>query len=289
MTPQHRLRRAILHAAAAACVVVPLSGFLGLDSLFSPGKDLWERWRTHNAASTAVIDHAPWTAILQTYVVMGDDGVARFDYGGVSEADRMALANYTARLSRTRISSYNRGEQKAYWINFYNALTVRLILENYPVDSIREIDLSPGLTSDGPWDKKLMVVEGEEITLNDIEHRILRPIWDDPRIHYALNCASIGCPNLQPQAYTARNMDTLLNAGARAYVNHPRGVTLLPGNELLVSSIYDWFEEDFGDSEEGVIRHLAAFAEPPLRQVLETLDEIEDYTYDWSLNDTASR
>ena len=149
----------------------------------------------------------------------------------------------------TPVSSLNRGEQLAYWINFYNALTVQVILDHYPTDSILDIKISPGFFSIGPWDKKLVTVEGEELSLNDMEHRILRPIWRDPRIHYGVNCASIGCPNLLTTAYTADNVDGLLTENAVAYVNHPRGASLQNG-ALTVSSIYDWFEEDFGGNED---------------------------------------
>ena len=100
-------------------------------------------------------------------------------------------------LSGVAIGGYAPDEQRAFWINLYHALTVRVILSHYPVSGIREIDISPGLFARGPWDRKLIPVEGVELTLNDIEHRILRPIWRDPRVHYALNCASLGCPDLR--------------------------------------------------------------------------------------------
>ena len=156
-------------------------------------------------------------------------------YAAVSGSDRKALDAYLKRLGGTSVSKLKRSEQRAYWINLYNALTVQVILAHYPVESIRDIDISPGFFSDGPWGKKLMQVEGEEVSIDDIEHRILRPIWKDPRIHYAVNCASIGCPNLQPVAFTSANADTLLTEGAKAYVNHPRGVRF-DGGSLVVSS-----------------------------------------------------
>ena len=119
---------------------------------------------------------------------------------------------------------------------------------------------------------------------DDIEHRILRPLWREPRTHYAINCASIGCPNLMREAFTAGNTEALLDAGARAYVNHPRGVTVA-GDNLVVSSIYDWFQVDFGGSDKGVIRHLRQYAEPALEARLQRFDSIDDDEYDWSLND----
>ncbi len=136
----------------------------------------------------------------------------------------------------------------------------------------------------GPWGKKLVAVEGETLSLDDIEHRILRPIWRDPRIHYGVNCASIGCPNLIATAYTAENMDSLLTENARAYVNHPRGAVVEDG-ALTVSKIYSWFDEDFGGNEAGVIAHLRDYAGPELLARLRDIDDVADYEYDWALND----
>ncbi|MCG8547372.1 MAG: DUF547 domain-containing protein, partial [Alphaproteobacteria bacterium] len=212
--------------------------------------------------------------------------VNRFDYRNVSDMDRKALKRYIDRLANTQISRYSRSEQMAYWINLYNALTVQVILDHYPVDSIREINISPGLFAFGPWDKKLITIEGQEVSLNDIEHRILRPIWQDPRIHYAVNCASIGCPDLQQTAFTGSNLERMLDEAATAYINHPRGVRLDNG-ELTVSSIYVWFQEDFGDSDKAVIEHLKQYAKPSLKSALESKTEIDDDEYDWDINETG--
>ncbi|HER63264.1 MAG TPA: DUF547 domain-containing protein, partial [Desulfobacteraceae bacterium] len=166
----------------------------------------------------------------------------------------------------------------------YNALTVQVILNHYPVKSIMDIDISPGFFSNGPWDAKLLTIKGEKVSLNDIEHRILRPIFKDNRIHYAVNCASLGCPDLQPVAYTAANTEKLLEAGARAYINSPRGARMEKGR-LYVSSIYKWFRVDFGGSEDGVIKHLLQYAEDDLAESLRTYDKGLRDDYDWSLND----
>ena len=170
----------------------------------------------------------------------------------------------------------------AYWINLYNALTVKVVLSAYPVESIRDIDISPGLLSDGPWDKKLVEIGGEAVSLNDIEHRILRPIWRDPRIHYAVNCASISCPNLQKKAFTAKSAERMLDAAARAYINDRRGVRR-EDERVVVSSIYAWFTDDFGGDVAGVIAHLKQYANPELILILEAATELED-AYDWTLN-----
>ena len=279
-------RIARLPLVVAALVVIalgPRPGWAFVESLFAPSAELWDRWAAHDASATDRIDHAAWQAFLDRHVQSGPDGVNRIGYGNVTADDRAVLDRYIARLAATPISRYSRGEQQAYWINLYNALTVQVILNHMPVDSIRDIDISPGLFADGPWGKKLVTIEGEAVSLNDIEHRILRPIWRDPRIHYAVNCAAIGCPNLQSQAFTAENAEALLDKGAREYVNHPRGVRLEDGR-LRVSSIYVWFQEDFGGSDAAVIAHLGQYAEADLGGRLASASGIDGHDYDWALN-----
>jgi hypothetical protein len=250
----------------------------------APSAKLWPRWLAHEAQSTRTIDHTPWDVFLRTYVIAPHpSGINRVRYGDVTPADRQALQEYIAALQAVPITAYNRQEQKAYWINLYNALTVELVLEHYPVDSIRNIDISPGLFSDGPWGAKLASVEGAKVSLDDIEHRILRSIWQDNRIHYAVNYASLGCPNLLPVAYTASNVEHLLEQGARDYVNHSRGVAFERG-ALRVSGIYVWFKEDFDGSVAGILRHLRRYANGALAKRLAAYSGRLKTLYDWRLN-----
>ncbi len=214
----------------------------------------------------------------------GADGIHRIAYARVLPADRAALKGYLKTLQGIVVSRLNRAEQRAYWINLYNAATVDVVLAHYPVESILKINISPGLLARGPWGKELLKVEGVALSLDAIEHRILRPIWSDPRTHYAVNCASIGCPNLATRAYTAANMEALLEQGAREYVNHPRGVQLENG-KLTVASIYEWFKDDFGGDDAGVIAHVKRYAAPPLARQLGGITTIADDRYDWALND----
>jgi hypothetical protein len=262
------------------------TGFGSGERLFAPSADLWKRWQAHDAASRAVIDHGVWDRLLKKLVAPGEDGLNRFRYGGAGQADRQTLDRYVSSLTALPISTYNRAEQMAYWINLYNAVTVQVVLNHYPVKTIRDIDISPGFFADGPWGKKLVTVEGETISLNDIEHRILRPIWRDNRVHYAVNCASVGCPNLQPAAYAGATLEAMLEAGAMAYVNSPRGVAIKNGS-ITVSKIYDWFIADFGHDEKSVMAHLTKYATPELARQLSAIGEIEDVAYDWRLNDAG--
>lgn len=265
--------------ASALLVAAALAG----TALAAPKAVLWERWLRYEPASAVIIDHSGWDEFLLRYLVVGADGINRVRYGAVTGDDLTALKKYIGQLSAVAVSGLNRNEQRAYWINLYNAVTVMLIVKHYPVASIRDIDISPGWFSDGPWGKKVVSVEGVEVSLDDMEHRILRPIWRDPRLHYSLNCAALGCPNLQARAFTASNAEGLLGAGARQYVNHPRGARVDSG-KLRVSSIFKWFREDFGGSDAAVIEHLRKYAVPELRDALGGLEGISGHDYDWGLN-----
>jgi hypothetical protein len=250
----------------------------------APKAELWARWQKHDPSSREQVDHAAWDRLLKRYVVHNDpSGIHRVRYQAVTPEDRKTLKSYVQALQAVAISNYSRAEQKPYWINLYNAATIDLVLGRFPVASIRDINISPGLLARGPWGAKLLSVEGEKLSLDDIEHRILRPIWKDNRVHYALNCASLGCPNLQPAAYTAANTDELLGRGAREFINHPRGVSIQKGR-LQVSSIYVWFQEDFGGDAEGLMEHWREYAEPRLAEALSRYSGGLAHDYDWRLN-----
>lgn len=255
-----------------------------LTALTVPKPELWPHWDAHNDRFKVAIDHATWNAFLALYVRKSEDGINRVAYSEVTPEDRARLDGYVRLMQTVPIGRFARKEQLAYWINLYNAETVKLVLDHYPVSSILKIAISPGWFDRGPWDAKLLKIEGEELSLNDIEHRILRPIWRDSRIHYALNCASLGCPNLQPQAFTGGNTEAMLDNAAREYVNHPRGAHFEDGH-LIVSSIYNWYKSDFGGSDATVLAHLRRYAEPKLARRLGGVSEISDYQYDWALND----
>lgn len=246
-----------------------------------------------SAPPARAADHAPFDVLLGRYVVVSPDGINRVRYGAwtANAADRAALDAYVAALERERPSRLSRDEAFAYWANLYNAVTLQIVLENYPVRSIRDIrsrTLDPrGLI--GPWRTPRVSVEGRRLSLDQIEHAILRPDFNDPRVHYAVNCASIGCPNLQPRAWRAASLNADLDAAARAYINHSRGVHINAQGRLRVSSIYRWFASDFGGAPLGVLAHLRTYAGPALAARLRSANVISSYAYDWSLNDAGDR
>jgi hypothetical protein len=249
----------------------------------APRAEAWDYWNSSQQNQTLQIDHSPWQGFLDRYLVIPKDGISRVRYSAVSEQDHSSLSDYLDYLQRLPVKQMTRNQQLAYWINLYNAGTVHVILSHYPVDSILDIDISPGLFSNGPWGKKLFTIDNQSLSLDDIEHRILRPLWKDPRIHYAVNCASLGCPNLHGSAFTQGNAEQLLEQAAENFINHPRAVQVDQGR-LVVSSIYHWFKADFGEYDKAVIDHLKAYAKTSLKQMLEKVVEINDHEYDWTLN-----
>ena len=239
-------------------------------------------WVESNEKNTAIIDHAHWQSLLNSYLINNHpSGVNRFDYKAVNDTDRKKLRDYLSNMQQLDPRIYNRAEQKAYWINLYNALTVDLILKNYPVGSITK--LGESFFSFGPWDDKIANIQEKNLSLNDIEHGILRPLFRDNRIHYAVNCASISCPNLAKEAYTAINTESLLEQGAKEYINHPRGVIFEKG-QLKISSIYHWYKVDFGNKDSTLINHLIKYANPDLSKNLRQYQGDIEHDYNWDLN-----
>ncbi|WP_170571534.1 DUF547 domain-containing protein [Ruegeria atlantica] len=231
-------------------------------------------------------DHRDWTDFLSRYVAPDAEGVNRVAYGNVTTPDRDRLDRYLIELQAVDPADLTRDQQLAFWINLYNAATVDVVLENYPVASIR--DIKDGPFSIGPWSRSLVQVAGEDLSLNDIEHRIIRPTFDEPRIHYALNCAAVGCPNLMDRAWRAETLERDLTTAEHAYINDPRGVRFDARGGLILSKIYIWFREDFGPDEQAVLAYIGTVAEPELRARILEAQRVKAYQYDWALNDAAA-
>ncbi len=229
--------------------------------------------------SNQAIDHAAWDELLSKYVKTYPDGVNRVDYAAFKKNDAKRLSDYLAAMQAVDIEKYNKTEQFAFWVNLYNAATVDTILKKYPLKSIKDI----GLLGQGPWKDKILTVSGKKLSLDDIEHGILRPNWKDVRIHYAVNCASIGCPNLASRAYTANKLEPMLEDAARAYINSPRGFARVDG-ALVASSIFDWYVDDWGN-QAAVLDHARKYANKETIKIIGSSTEIESHDYNWSLND----
>lgn len=254
-------------------------------ALAVPDADLWEIWQAQDPTSNVQVDHSAWQSFLDRYLLSGGNGILRVDYA-IDPSQRTKLDDYLTMLQALDPRTLNRHEQLAYWINLYNAMTIEVVLENPQKGSI--LRMGRGLFSIGPWDDPVLRIAGESLTLNDVEHRILRPIWHDHRIHYALNCASLGCPNLNPEAYTAVNAETLMAQSEADYIRHPRGVSFSDQGRLQLSSIFKWYQHDFAADEAGLLDYLARH-NCELRERLRSYDGPIDYRYDWNLNRAVPR
>ncbi|WP_157893762.1 DUF547 domain-containing protein [Aquidulcibacter paucihalophilus] len=229
---------------------------------------------------------AVWDELLGRYVRPDSTGLNRVDYAAwkANAGDMRALDSVVAGLAASKISALPKANQFATWANLYNAITIQVVLARFPVKSIR--DIKPNLLAMGPWKEPRVRVEGKQVSLDDIEHGIMRKQWRDPRVHYSVNCASIGCPNLGRRGWRAESLDADLDAAARAFINSPRGVRVVGPQKLRVSSIYQWFKVDFGNNEAGILTHLRRYAAPPLLAQMTNARIVGD-DYDWSINATS--
>jgi hypothetical protein len=240
-----------------------------------------EPFAKHDPAAVATVDHGPWAEFLLRYLRIGPDGVHRIGYGRVTARDRALLDNYIDHLTALEFARLSRPEQIATWINLYNALVVRLVIEHYPIGRITDIE-----PPSGPFGLPLVDLAGQRLSLRDIEERILLPLEHDPRILYALSCGAIGCPNLQVEPFRGRRLEQQLNAVAMAFINDPRCVRI-EGDRLILSSLFRWQGAAFGVGDRAIIRHLMAFAEPELAMDLQRFERVTDYVFDWRLNDAT--
>lgn len=214
----------------------------------------------------AGFSHEKWDQLLRKHV--GADG--KVNYKGFL-ADKAVLEAYLATLSAgAPQKEWSRREQMAWWINAYNAFTVQLILDNYPVSSITK------LHGGKPWDVKWIAIGGEKFSLNQIESDILRPRYKDARIHFALNCAARSCPPLLNRAWTADNLEAQLDRQTRQFLNNPTFNRIEPG-QAVVSKLFDWYAIDFGA--------IPAFINKYSAVQLEAEAKISFQEYDWGLNE----
>ncbi len=234
---------------------------------------LWGRPQAVHAADDAI-----YADLLARHVRGG-----LVDYQGLAE-DNAKLDAYLDILAATAPSSLDRPARMAYWINVYNAWTLKLIVDHLPVKSIKNI----GHFWSTPWSLRFVRLKDRTETLDYVEHEVLRPRFKDPRVHFAVNCASMGCPPLRAEPFAADRLDAQLDEQVRSFINDPAR-TRLDGDTLNVSKIFRWFEEDFG-GEKGVVDFIRRYATGDLKVRLERLGDmvhLKYLDYDWSLNAVA--
>lgn len=245
--------------------------------------------------AAADFDHSGWDRLLTRHVSPTDDGASTVvDYSSL-RVERQALQNYLAQLTgvdKAEFDSWARAQRLSFLINAYNAWTVELILREYPeIDSIKDI----GGWFGSPWKQAIAPLLGSQRTLDEIEHDMVRGSgqFDEPRIHFAVNCASVGCPALRPEAYVAGKLESQLEAQTRAFLGD-RSRNAWRDNALHLSPLFKWYREDFETGWRGadsLFTFIALYADalnlsPSQKEALLDGDVPITYTdYDWTLND----
>ncbi|MCB0606189.1 MAG: DUF547 domain-containing protein [Lewinellaceae bacterium] len=232
--------------------------------------------KKYTGTTSQPVSHKTWDKLLKAHV--NDEGWV--DYQGFIR-DSAQLNSYLDLLSRNHPNDANwsREEQLAYWINAYNAFTIKLVADHYPVESIKDIKKGIPFVNT-VWDIKFIRIEGATYDLNNIEHGIIRPTFKDYRVHFALNCASRSCPKLLNEAYTAEKLDRQLDDAARTFLADPEK-NKISENKVEVSKILDWYWGDFKDKFDSVPDFINAYSSVKVSKKA----EVSYLEYDWGLNE----
>ena len=245
-------------------------------------------WLLISPHTLAAFDHsyANWNKALNE-VVVSSGAASKVRYKTLSK-NAMSLNTYIKemqRLTAKEFEAFTVDQKKAFWINAYNAYTIKLVADHYPIKSIKDI----GSLLQNTWKIKFIILFGKTINLDHIEHEILRKEFPDARIHFALNCASIGCPKLRSEAYVAEKLNDQLNEQARIFLQDTtRNRIDIEKKVIYLSKIFSWFKEDFTRDQKTVVQFVAPWIteDIKLREELVTLNFSIDYLdYDWALND----
>ena len=264
-------------AALLVLVAVPFRGCASkqVSGLFGPPVVTPEEAYAKDEGS-ATFDHSAFDALLKAHV--DDEGFV--DYPGLKD-DRGKLDAYAKTIADAPFDDLGRDEKLALLLNAYNAFTLQLILDHYPVKSIKDIDK--------PWDQRDFTFAGEKVTLNEMEHRRIRPKFAEPRVHFALVCAAFSCPKLRNEAYTGDKLDAQLQDQSDYSMTHPRWLQL-DGESLKLTSIMDWYGGDF-DKTVGSPLKFAAEHNEKVKKLVDAGKKpgVGFLNYDWSLNSQANR
>lgn len=232
----------------------------------------------HGNQNKPLPSHAPWTAIVKKYV--NEAGLV--DYKGIKDHKNELQPYLDSLTANPPADNWTDNEKIAYWLNAYNAFTVKLIIDNYPLKSIK--DLGPKnqvIFINTPWDEKFFKIGNKTMTLNRIEHRILRKLFTEPRIHFALNCASMSCPKLRREAYEAKTLDAQLTEQAKEFLSDPAR-NKITAEQPQVSSIFKWYGKDMTKwSDKSLVAYINQYAPVQIKEGA----ELSFMDYDWSLND----
>lgn len=281
MPTSPRFSRLIAIVTVTVISAATMAGYAGQPAVLGRNVSAGQRTPAHQ------IDHSTWNILLKKYV--DDHGMVDYASWKATPADVQALDDYLGHLSTATFSQQTDEAVKlAFWINAYNAVTIEGILREYPTTSIR--NHTAKLFGFNIWNDLKLLVDGQAYSLNDMEHEVLRKMGE-PRIHFAIVCASIGCPRLLNEAYLPDQIDEQLTANTKAFFADSSKFRIDSRQRAVaVSPILDWFAEDFGSSRSEQLRRIAPYLPDPAVQELAQRGAltVRYLDYDWGLNDQAA-
>lgn len=219
-----------------------------------------------------VVDTESWQSLLSKHV----DKKGQVDYAAwhADKEDRARLDAFLAKVAKAKPSSHDKKAQLAFYINAYNATVIDSVLEQWPVKSVMKVD--------GFFKKQKHPIAGKKRTLDELEHKLIRPTFEEPRIHFVLVCAAKSCPRLRPTALTAKNLEATLDAAAKEFIP---AATSTKGSAVTTSQLFNWFADDFKNEAGSVEAYLAKYTDGKTKKVLESgKAKVKFSKYDWALN-----
>ena len=264
-----------------------LSIILGLSALFADDsmKNTQVPTAPQSVNKSVGLDNSLYDSVLEKYV----DEEGMVDYAGLQSAPEK-LDQYLTLLNQTDPASLNQDDRLAFWLNVYNAYTLKLIINNYPISGIRQAANGPFIPKlNTPWEVDLVNVNGKVMDLDHVEHKIIRKEFDDARVHFALVCAALSCPKLRRESYRGDILDQQLQDQGIDFLNSPNKNRIeKEGRQIRISKIFKWFKGDFEKEGQSLQQFLADFYEGEIATALSQNKLKVKYTkYDWALNDQS--
>jgi len=266
--------RVVNKSVCILCCFVAWS--ISMTSHAAPKSKMIEFWNDYEPSSGLKLDHSKWQFMLDRYLdTQHSSGVSRFKYDQVTDADRKVLDEYLTYLQSMDPRQLNFPRKKAFWLNLYNAGVVSMVLNSEPEESIRDIG--------NVWRKKSFTVSWQKVSLDDIEHGILRPLYNDPRIHFGLTPATIGSGDLPAKAYTGDNVEELLERNTLDFFTGSNKGFYIDGKKLVVSRIFRWYKSDFGRNSDDIKSFIKKYLDAETQAKVDQTSGLS-YQYNWELN-----
>lgn len=241
-------------------------------------------WDDVEPQSLINVDHSAFKEVLNAYISdQHPSGIARFNFNAVSELDKNKLKGYLDYLQLLEPRQLNEAEAKAYWVNLYNAATLKMVLEAYDDDRVKSIrEARTGVFSAQPWKRKLVTISQQKMSLEEIHNGVLRPMYKDHRLHFALFFFSLGGPDVSSMILEGENNDEVLDTLEKNFFSHYRAARL-NGSELVLSELFETYDTDFAENSSALIQYISQHVSEEIAAGLLTVTDIR-FEYDWSIN-----